>query len=122
MTKALPGFIPGRAFNFYSAFNLHPTGQGEHDPVLGIHCHAVDQRGPQALVKLGDELWQVLHALDEPLDLPAADHDLVNLLDVGIALMLGFLIPGNQCIVALVVFLTVYWKKSLDSASSIYYN
>ena len=28
-----------------------------------------------------EDARQVLHALDEPLDLPAADHDLVNLLD-----------------------------------------
>ena len=91
----------------FSALHLHPARQSEHDPVLAVNRHAVHQPGSQALVDLGDELRQVLHTLDEPLDLPAADHDLVNLLDVGIALMLGFLIPGNQCIVALVVFLAL---------------
>ena len=62
-------------------FNLHPAGQPKDDPVLGVHRHAVDQRSPKALVKLGDELRQGLHAFDEPLDLPAPDHDLVDLLD-----------------------------------------
>ena len=61
--------------------NFHPAGQPEHDPVLGIHCHAVYQRGPQALIEPGDELRQILHALDEALNLPAPDHDLVDLLD-----------------------------------------
>ena len=78
--KALPVY-----YLHYSAFNLNPAGQPEHDPVLGIHRHAVNQRGPQAGVELGDELQQGLHALDEPLDLPALDHDLVDLLDDRIA-------------------------------------
>ena len=43
---------------------LHPAGQPEDDPVFGVHRHAVDQRGPQALVEPGDELRQVLHGLD----------------------------------------------------------
>ena len=43
------------------------------------------KRGPQALVELGDELRQVLYALDEALDLPSPDHDLVDLLDDCIA-------------------------------------
>lgn len=46
----------------FSGFNLHPTGQPEHDPILGVDRHAVNKRGPQALIKLGDEIWQVLHA------------------------------------------------------------
>ena len=87
--------------------NLRPARQPEHDPVLAVNRHAVHQPGPQALVELGDELRQVLHAIDEPLDLPAPDHDLIDLLHDSIALLLGFLIPGNQCIVALVVFLLV---------------
>ena len=66
---------------FCSAFNLHPARQLEHDPVLAVHRQAVHQPGPQALVKLGDELRKALHAIDEPLDLPAADHDLTDLLD-----------------------------------------
>jgi len=48
---------------------LHPAGQPEHDPVLTVHRHAVHQPGPQALVELGDELRQVLHALNEAFDL-----------------------------------------------------
>ncbi len=79
--KALPGFIPGRAASICSGFNLHPACQGEGDPVPAVHRHAVNQRRPQALVELGDELRQVLYALDEALDLPAADHDLTDLLD-----------------------------------------
>lgn len=49
--------------------NLHPAGQPKHDPVLVVHRHATHQPGPQALIELGDELRQVLHALNEPLDL-----------------------------------------------------
>ena len=59
------------SWSFLVSFNYHPAGHPEDDPVLGVHCHAVDQRGPQALVELGDELRQFLYALDEPLDLPA---------------------------------------------------
>ena len=77
-------------------FNLHPTGQPEHDPVLGVHCHAVDQRSPQTLVELGDELRQVLHGLDEAFDLPAADHDLIDLLGDCVALSLGILVPADS--------------------------
>lgn len=66
------------------------ASQPEYDPVLTVHRHAVHQPSPQALVELGDDLRQVLHALDEPLDLPAANHDLVDLLHDGIALALGF--------------------------------
>ena len=36
-----------------------------------------------------EDARQVLHVLDEPLDLPAADHDLIDLLDDGIAGTLG---------------------------------
>ena len=87
--------------------NLHPAGQPEHDPVLAVHGHAVHQPGPQALVEPGDEFRQVLHALDKALDLPAADHDLIDLLDDRIAFVLGLFIPAHQRIVALVVFLLV---------------
>ena len=59
------------SWSFLVSFNYHPAGQPEGDPVLGVHCHAVDQRGPQALIEPGDELRQVLNALDESLDLPA---------------------------------------------------
>ncbi len=90
-----------------SGFNFHPEGQPEHDPVLAVHHHAVHQPGPQALVKLGDELRKALHAIDEPLDLPAPDHNLVDLLHDGIALVLGFFIPVDQRIIALVVLLLV---------------
>ena len=72
--------------------------QPEHDPVFAVHRQAVHQPGPQALIELGDELRQVLHALNEPLDLPAAD------------------LPREYSHPA------VFWKKSLDIASSIYYN
>ena len=72
----------------FSGFNLHPTGQPEHDPILGVDRHAVNKRGPQALIKLGDEIWQVFHGLDEPLDLSAADHNLIDLLHHSIALAL----------------------------------
>ena len=63
--------------------------------------------GPQDSVELSDELGQVLYALDEAFDLPAADHDLIDLLDDCIALSLGILIPADQRIIALVVFLLV---------------
>ena len=89
------------------SFHLHPAGQPEHDPVLGIHCHTVDQRGPQTLVELGDELRQVLRGLDEAFDLPSPDHDLVDLLDDRIALSFGILIPADQRVVALIIFLLV---------------
>ena len=95
------------SWSFLVSFNLHPAGQPEHDPVLGIHCHAVYQRGPQALIEPGDELRQVLNALDESLDLPAADHDLVDLLDDCVALSLGILVPADQRIVALIVLFLV---------------
>ena len=72
--------------SFLVSFNLHPAGQSEDDPVLAIHRHAVHQPGPKASVELSDELWQVLHGLNEPLDLPAQNHDLVDLLDDRIAL------------------------------------
>ena len=49
----------------------------------------------------------VLHALNEPLDLPAADHDPVDLLHDGIAPVLGLLIAAHQRTVPLVVFLLV---------------
>ena len=63
--------------------------------------------GPQALIERGDELRQVLHALDETLDFPAPDHDLIDLLDDGIAPVLGLLIPTHQRVVSLVVLLLV---------------
>ena len=85
-------------------FNLHSARQPENDPVHAVHRQAVHQPGPQALVKLGDELRKVLHALDEPLDLPVADHDLIDLPDDSIALMLGLFIAAHQRVVALVVF------------------
>ena len=88
-------------------FNLHPTRQPEYDPVLTVHGHAFHQPGPQALIELGDELRQVLHALNEPLNLPAADHDPVDLLHDGIAPVLGLLIAAHQRIVPLVVFLAL---------------
>ena len=50
---------------------------------------------------------QVPHALDEPLNFPAPDHDLVDLLHNGFALVLGFFIPVDQRIIALVVLLLV---------------
>jgi len=68
----------------------------EGDPVLGIHRHAVDQRSLQTPVETGDELRQVLHALVELLDFPTPDHDLVNLLDARIALLLGLFILRSQ--------------------------
>ena len=61
-----------------------------------------------------EDARQVLHVLDEPFDLPAPDHDLIDLLHDGIALLLGFLIPGNQCIVALGVFLLVLCHPSIS--------
>ncbi len=54
-----------------------------------------------------EDARQVLHALDEPLDLPAPDHDLVDLLYHSIAFVLGVFIPADKCIVSLVVFLLV---------------
>ena len=109
--KSPARFHPGRAASFSSGFDLHPASQSEHDPVLDVHRHAVNQRCPQALVELGDELRQVLYALDEALDLPAADHDLVDLLDDGIALSLGIFIPADERVVALVVLFLVLKKK-----------
>ena len=79
-----------------SCFNLHPAGQPEHNPVVGVNCHAVHLRGPYASVVLRNELLQVLHGLSEALYLPAADHDLIDLLDARIALSLGILIPADQ--------------------------
>ena len=93
----------------FSAFLLHPARQPEHDPVLAVHRQAVHQPGPQALVELGDELRQDLHAPNELFDLPAPDHDLINLLDDGIALVLGLFIPAHQRVIALVVFLLGLW-------------
>ena len=72
-----------------------------------MHGHAVYQPGPQALVEPGDEFRQVLHALDKALDLPAPDHDLVDLLDDCVALSLGIFIPADQSVIALIVFLLV---------------
>ena len=72
-----------------------------------MHRQAAHQPGPQALIKLGDELRQVLHALDELLDLPAADHDLIDLLHDGIAFVLGFLIAAHQRIVPLFVLFLI---------------
>ena len=69
------------------------------------------QPGPQALVEPGDGLRQFLHALDEPFDLPAVDHDLVDLVHDGIAPALGILVPADQRIVALVVLFLVLKKK-----------
>ena len=103
-------YVKGASSLKRSAFlhsNLHPTRQPEHDSVLAVHRHAVHQPGPQALIKLGDELRQILHALYEPLDLPAPDHNLVDLFHDGIALVLGFLIAADQRVVSLVVFLLV---------------
>ena len=54
-----------------------------------------------------EDARQVLHALNEPLAFPAADHDLVDLLRDGIALVLGFFIPFDQRVVALIIFLLV---------------
>ena len=87
--------------------HLHPARQPEHDPVLAVQRHAVHQPGPQALVELRHRLRQVLNALDESLDLPAPDHDLIDLLDDCVALSLGIFIPADQRVVALVVFFLV---------------
>ena len=51
-----------RVVPFHSGFNLHPALQPAHDPVLVVLRHAVYQPGPQALVKVGDELRQILQA------------------------------------------------------------
>ncbi len=46
------------------------------------------------LDELGDELRPVLHTLNEPLDFPVTDHDLVDLLDDDIVLVLSLLITA----------------------------
>ena len=47
-----------------SGFHIHPAGNPKHYPVLVVHHRAVYHCGPQALVELGDELRQILHAPD----------------------------------------------------------
>ena len=79
------------------------------------------QRGPQALVEPGDGLRQFLHALDEPFDLPAVDHDLVDLVHDGIALSLGILIPVDQRVVALVVLFLVLKEKQASQFSKFWF-
>ena len=69
MPPRLTPYIDRGALFFH--FNLHPAGQGEGDPVPGVDHHAVNQCGPLALVKPGDELRQIFQAVDEPLNLPA---------------------------------------------------
>jgi len=54
-----------------------------------------------------EDTRQVLHAFNEPFDLPAADHDLVDLLHDGIAFVLGFLIAADQRVITLVVLFLV---------------
>ena len=86
-----------------SGFNLHPAGQGEGDPVLGVDRHTVNQRGPLAYVEFGVELRQGLDGLDESLQLPAPNHDLVDPVRYLITPALGFFVPAHQRIVALLV-------------------
>ena len=102
--KKAPCLRRSRAPCYQSLFlDLHPAGQGEGDPVLGMDRHAINQRGPLACVEFGVELRQALHALDEPLDLPAPDHDLVNPVRHLITLALGFFLPADERVVALIV-------------------
>ena len=68
-----------------------------------MYRHAVHQPRPQALVEPGDEFRQVLNALDEPLQLPAPDHDLVDPIRHLITPAFGFFVPADQCVVVLVV-------------------
>ena len=96
-------------------FNLHPAGKPKHDPLLGVNRHAVHQPSPKASVEFSDELLQVLHGIDEALELPATDHDLVDLLDDRIALSLGILVPADQRVVALVVFFLVLRHPCIPS-------
>ena len=63
--KSPARFHPGRAASFCSGFDLHPAGQGEGDPVLGVDRHAVYQRGPLACVEFGVELRQDLDGFDQ---------------------------------------------------------
>ena len=79
--KALPDRNDPAGLDSFLGLDPHPAGQGEGDPVLAVHRQAVHQPGPQALIELGDELRKALHAIDEPLDLSAPDHDLTDLLD-----------------------------------------
>ena len=64
-----------------------------------------------------EDARQVLHALDEPLDLPAPDHDLIDLLHDGIALVLGYLVPAHQRIVTFVVLLLVLDQEAAREVS-----
>ena len=60
-----------------------------------------------------EDARQVLHGLDESLDLPAPISDLIDLLDDCVALSLGILIPADQRVAALVVFFLVLQKASI---------
>ena len=91
----------------FLCLNFHPTRQPEHDPVLAVHRHAFDQPGPLARVEFGVKLRQRGDGFDEPLDLPAPDHDLVDLLHHFVTPTLGFFVPADQRIVALVVLFLV---------------
>ena len=79
--KALPDRNDPAGLDSFLGLDLHPAGQGEGDPVLGVDHHAVNQRGPLTCVEFGVELRQGLDGFDEPLQLPAPDHDLTDLLD-----------------------------------------
>ena len=130
-------------------FNLHPTRQPEYDPVLTVHGHAFHQPGPQALIELGDELRNVefpvrieliYHSDKRGLDLILRQ---VRCLAAGFVFELVIALPDHAAVLVVAApdlravpsaaapapdlsgeygHPTVYWKKSLDSASSIYYN
>ena len=114
-----------------------------------MYRHAVHQPGPQALVELGDELRHVefpvrvelVHHPDERgLDLILSQ---VRCPAAGLVFELMIALPDKTAVLVVAVpdrravpsaaapaadlsgeygHPTVYWKKSLDSASSIYYN
>ena len=114
-----------------------------------MYRHAVHQPGPQALVELGDELRNVefpvrvelVHHPDKRgLDLILSQ---VRCPAAGLVFELMIALPDKTAVLVVAVpdlravppatataadlsgeygHPTVYWKKSLDSASSIYYN
>ena len=101
--KALPDRNDPAGLDSFLGLDLHPAGQGEGDPVLGVDRHSVYQRGPLACIEFGVELRQDLDGFDEPLQLPAPDHDLVDPVRHLITPAFGFFVPADQCVVALVV-------------------
>ena len=63
--KALPDRNDPAGLDSFLGLDLHPAGQGEGDPVLGVDRHSVYQRGPLACIEFGVELRQDLDGFDQ---------------------------------------------------------